>query len=102
MNAGIMKNSLPHERAQLFIQYQMVSTEIYIQVTLYILIRLYLYIQEYMCVYVCMYVYAYVHVTTINEKEAMNMNEWKQGYMRNFGGRKGKEEMMQFYYNLKK
>lgn len=38
--------------------------------------------------------YAYINTTEINEKEATNLKEWKNGYMRRFGERKGKGEVM--------
>lgn len=31
----------------------------------------------------------------------MNFKESAEGYMRRFGGKKGKRKMLQFYYNLK-
>lgn len=35
--------------------------------------------------------FACMHVTIINEKEAINLKEGKKGYMGEFGVRKGKE-----------
>lgn len=32
----------------------------------------------------------------------MNLKKSMEGYMRSFGMRKGKEDQMQLYYNLKK
>jgi hypothetical protein len=34
-----------------------------------------------------------LHITTHNEKEAMNLKESKEGYMGGFGGRKQKRKM---------
>lgn len=36
------------------------------------------------------------------KKKAVNLKESKEGSMEGFGGRKGKWEMMQLHYNLKK
>lgn len=35
--------------------------------------------------------FAHMHVTIINEKEAINVKEGMKGYMEEFGVRKGKE-----------
>lgn len=43
-------------------------------------------------IYVC--IYAYMYTTTINEKEIMNWNERKEGYLGRFEGMKKKGEMM--------
>lgn len=32
----------------------------------------------------------------------MSLKEYKEEYMESFGGKKGKEKMMQMYYNLEK
>ena len=48
--------------------------------------------------YICnIYVnnYTYMYITTINEKRGHKFESELEGYMRGFGGRKGKEEMMQ-------
>lgn len=37
----------------------------------------------------------------MKKKEATNLSESKDRYMGRLGGRKGKEETMQLYYNLK-
>jgi hypothetical protein len=42
-----------------------------------------------------------VHVTTINEKEDMNLKEIKE-YMGGFEGKEWKRKMIQLYYNFKK
>lgn len=36
------------------------------------------------------YVYTYTYMHEIMGKEAMNLQEGKEGYMKKFGGRKGK------------
>lgn len=40
-------------------------------------------------------------VTTTTDKKAMNLNESKEMYMWEFGGRKEKEKFISFYYNIK-
>lgn len=48
------------------------------------------------------YINTHMYVMAINEKkEATNLSESKDRYMGRLGGRKGKEETMQLYYNLK-
>lgn len=36
----------------------------------------------------------YMYLTTINEKETINLKENKEGYLGEFRGRKGRREMM--------
>lgn len=42
------------------------------------------------------------NISTVNEKEAMNMIKSKKGHMRGLGRRKAKGGIIQFYYILKK
>lgn len=48
---------------------------------------------------ICVYMYTYVHMTTMNKKGILNLNESKEGCVE-FGGRRGKGEM-KLHYNLK-
>lgn len=57
------------------------------KVALYRLSSFYLCTYEYMCI--SMY-----YVTIIMKIDTMNLKEGKDGYMRGFGGRKRKEEVM--------
>jgi hypothetical protein len=41
-----------------------------------------------------------MHTITM-KKQVMHLNESKKAYMRGFGGRQGKGEMLQLYYTLK-
>ena len=38
--------------------------------------------------------YTYMHIATINEAEARNLKESKEGHREKFGGRKGRREMI--------
>lgn len=46
--------------------------------------------------------HTHTYATAIKEKEVMNFKESKMGYMEGSRQRKGKEDIMEFYYNFKK
>lgn len=70
------------------------SLKTYIQVRLYRLRRLGIYMYKH--IHICMY------AITINEVSGHELKESFLVFMRRFGGRKGKEEMMSLYDELKK
>lgn len=75
---------------QLVVQCQALALKTYLQATLYRLrmmysqIYVYPYIHIYMCVYMHAYIYTniYLHAVTIVEKDAMNLKEYGESFMR--------------------
>lgn len=59
--------------------------------------------EGYICIFRNIHTNIYAHITQLMKKETIYLRESKEGFMGGFRLRKGKEEMMQFYYyNFKK
>lgn len=56
--------------------------------------------EQAVCMCTCVYISTYMYITP-RKKEIMSWKERKERYMGGLRGRQGKEEIMQFYNNIK-
>lgn len=95
MNAGSVRNNISQRRTQqLAIHYYLVSPE-------NVLTNSITWTEQFVFMYLRITIYFHPYLTMICERRGINLKVSKEEYMEDFGRRKGKEELMLLYCNIK-